>query len=94
VIAQSFGTSSHSGSLFGKGIDERVIPTVDDVVEVLDAHYRSDRLRLDNLLGGDMHSCLLRRGGGLRRAREPLKGINHSGDSCSPMIADCVTFRL
>jgi hypothetical protein len=23
-----------------------------------------------------------------------VKGINHSGDWCSPMIADCVTFRL
>src|SRR5436189_446882 len=43
-----------SNSLFGKGIDERIIPTVGDVVEVLDAHHRSDRLRLGNLLGGDI----------------------------------------
>ena len=40
--------------LFGKGIDERVIPTVGDVLEVLDAHHRSDRLRPGNLLGGDI----------------------------------------
>ena len=43
-----------TNSLFGKGIDERVIPTIGDVVEVLDAHHRSDRLRLGNLLGGNV----------------------------------------
>src|SRR5947207_15841028 len=43
-----------TNSLFGKEIDERVIATIGDVVEVLDAHHRSDRLRLRNLLGGDI----------------------------------------
>src|SRR5436190_3563045 len=43
-----------TNSLFGKEIDERVIATIGDVVEVLDAHHRSDRLRLGNLLAGDI----------------------------------------
>src|SRR5213082_2212874 len=43
-----------TNSLFGKEIDERVIATIGDVVEVLDAHHWSDRLRLRNLLGGDI----------------------------------------
>ena len=40
--------------MFGKGIDERIVPAVGDVVEVLDAHHRSDRLRLGNLLAADI----------------------------------------
>src|SRR5438552_14730733 len=43
-----------TNSLFGKEIDERVIATIGDVVEVLDAYHRSDRLRLGNLLAGDI----------------------------------------
>jgi len=39
--------------LFGKRVDERIILPIGDVVEVLYADNRRDRLRLGDLLGAD-----------------------------------------
>jgi len=40
--------------LFGKRVDERIILPIGDVVEVLYADNRRDRLRLGDLLGADI----------------------------------------
>ncbi len=41
-----------SNSLFGKGVDERIILPVRDIIKILDADNWRDGLRLRDLLGG------------------------------------------
>src|SRR5439155_8944520 len=70
--------------LFGKGVDQRIILPVCDIVKVLDADDRRDRLRLGDLLGAHItHPEMLNQTRVLHFRKHAERLSNRTGLRCN-----------